>query len=82
MKKLSATQQAVVDKLSSGWQLGISAGFGGRAWIQFGGVGCGGKSEGISLATARSLIAKNVVTQQGSSWPIVSYALCVNGEPS
>ena len=80
MKKLSATQQAVVDKLASGWQLGVSKGFCSRAWIQFGKIGCGGRSEGISLATAKSLIDRGVVTQCDSSWAVAGYNLSAIGE--
>ena len=61
MKKLSKTQQEVVNLINDGWELGMQTGLTGRYWIQKGGLCCGGESKNISSATVHALEREGLI---------------------
>ncbi len=73
--KLTASQQRVVDLMGEGWALGISAGIGSRAWLQWGGLGRGGTTENVRITTFHALYSKGVIKGLGRKWPISEYVL-------
>lgn len=50
MKKLTTAQQEAFNLMLAGWELGVNKSFGGRCWLQNGGVGKGGESKTIRSA--------------------------------
>lgn len=64
-KKLTPTQQAAVDLMSNGWELGASvelhANGRTRYWLQEGKIGAGGKSQKITAGTFKSLKEAGVI---------------------
>lgn len=54
-KKLSKTQQEVVNLMRSGWELSASMTFDRRTWLQKGGTGRGGEMKRVSGATLHAL---------------------------
>lgn len=75
MKKLSKTQQEVVDLMRSGWELGNSGGFYSRTWLQKGGCGRGGDTKTVSVATLFALRKVNAIKVKNSQWALTTYQL-------
>lgn len=73
MKKLSKAQQAVLDLMNDGWELGWGLDFHGRCWIQKGGVGFGGESKDISSATAYALRRDGHIVCVENKFPAARY---------
>lgn len=74
-KKISSTQAFVLNLLSNGWELGHSKGFKQNAWVQKGGVGRGGESRSISMATFNCLIEIKAIEITTSGYPTDKYKI-------
>lgn len=73
--KLTPTQQRVVDLMEQGWELGCSMTIDGKPWIQQGGLGKGGKTEKVSIATLDGLLKKKVIQMAYRRFPTTAYCL-------
>ena len=73
--KLSVLQQKVIDLMNEGWELGLTQGFCPRAWLQKNGLGKGGETLNISVATLYSLERNKLIVSQGYSYPTRTYKL-------
>lgn len=67
--KISKTQQDIIDKMTNGWELGLSMGLSGGFWIQQGGLGKGGTSQTVSRGTIRALLNKKLVVFDKWDYP-------------
>lgn len=75
MVKLSKTQQDVVDKMQSGWELGVSMGSETRCWLQKGRLGRGGETKTVHYNTFWSLWNKEIIVLVGLKYPLRRYKL-------
>lgn len=75
MKKLSKTQQEVVELMRSGWELGQGMNLYGRTWLQKGGCGRGGDTKNISSATLFALRKANAIKVKKREWSLETYEL-------
>jgi len=76
--KLTPKQQRVVDLMKQGYELGFSQGLWPRAWLQFGGVGRGGKAEDVHLSTFFALLKHKLIAIRKESYPTSTYKLEVS----
>ena len=73
--KLSKTQQNIIDKTNNGWALGTSQMVrSNRSWLQKGGLGRGGDTEDVSIATIRALLKKELLKSK-YGFPKIEYFL-------
>lgn len=72
--KLTKAQQEIIDLLKNGWELGISAGFNARCWIQKGGIGRGGESKDIRHSTYTALRKAKAIKLVEQGYPTSKYA--------
>lgn len=75
MRKLTPTQQEVMDLINQGWELGSSSGIDGGCWIQKGGLGKGGKSKPVSSSTVHTLEYLGYIERGASHFPTLHYRL-------
>lgn len=76
MIKLSKVQAKVIDKMRSGWEIGVEPyGRGSSSWLQQGKVGYGGKSINISSATVQALHKKGIIYVAIEKFPTRVYRL-------
>lgn len=77
MKKLTQAQEKVISRLNDGWELGWSQTMASRraVWLQKGGVGRGGESETVSVATATILLREGVIECERREFPVTKYRL-------
>lgn len=75
MRKLSATQQHVVDALRNGWELGEMMTMAGGCWMQKGGLGRGGECKEVRGSTVTALFKKNIIKQKSEEFPVRVFEL-------
>lgn len=75
MVKLSKAQQLVVDRMNDGWSLGKDSGLRGRAWMQHGGLGRGGKSADVHISTFYVLCKLGAIKSPAYHFPTTEYVL-------
>ncbi len=75
MRKLTSLQQEIMDLIAQGWELGSSAGLGGRCWIQKGGLSKGGESKNVSSSTVHTLEYLGYIERGESHFPTLHYRL-------
>lgn len=80
MNKLSPTQKNVITLMRQNWELGCSHAYGERTWLQFGGIGKGGKSKDIRSSTLKSLKAMNLIVLDRKESGFSIYALSDTGK--
>lgn len=73
--KLSETQQHVIDRMKSGWQLGTSMDLRGHSWLQKDGCGRGGETEDVHGNTVSALWSKNIIVTDHERFPLRTYKL-------
>ena len=81
MKRLSLTQQRVLDLMRTGWELGVSRTIDGSCWLQEDGIGRGGKTETVSISTFQVLWRRGLLKTQDRDFPSERFVL-VEGESS
>ncbi|MGL6289272.1 MAG: hypothetical protein ACRC2H_01130 [Silanimonas sp.] len=74
-KSLTPAQQAVINGMAAGWELGRNSGFAPLEWLQLGGIGMGGPSKGVRAGTAMRLTEKGFIRATKSDYPLTKYAL-------
>ncbi len=74
-KKLSKTQQEIVDLMRSGWELSASMTFDRRTHLQKGGTGRGGEMKGVSGATLHALWKAGVIKVRTTGFPFEIFEL-------
>ena len=74
-KKLSKTQQEVVDLMRDGWEFGVSLTFDGGCWLQKGGCGRGGETKRVSSNTLVSMRNSGLIVCSSSKFPLAIYKL-------
>jgi hypothetical protein len=80
---LSAKQEDVVGLMRQGWELGVSSSINRRgAWLQKDGVGKGGPTVTVSLATVRALREKGWVILTQPGYPTSTFRLADGPRPS
>ncbi len=68
--KLSDTQQTVIDLMKEGWELDTSRwGNNTHTWLQKDGLGKGGKTKDISIATVYALKNKGLIEHSLFKYP-------------
>jgi len=77
--KLSETQQHVIDRMKSGWQLGTSTSLHPYSWLQKDGCGRGGESEDVHAGTVSALYNRGAIVVDVEGFPLRTYKL-VEGE--
>ena len=75
MAKLSPAQADVIDRMTNGWELGVSVTMNGRAWLQKGGVGKGGETKAVSISTLSALSHLGLIVRAKDGFPTVVYSL-------
>ncbi len=75
MRKLTTTQQEVIDLIKQGWELGNDLSINGRSWIQKGGLGKGGESKDVSSSTVRTLEYLGYIERGERHFPTLHYRL-------
>ena len=75
MRKLTPTQQEVIDLIKQGWELGSSLSIDGRCWIQKGGLGKGGEAKNVSSSTVHTLEYLGYIERGESHFPTLHYRL-------
>ena len=76
MTKLTKLQQHVVGRMNEGWALGLSTGIAPNAWLQQNGLGRGGATEKVNIATFSGLHRRGVIRNKNTSqFPSVAYVL-------
>ena len=78
--ELSPTQIEVISLMNQGWELGRSEGFFPGAWLQKDGLGKGGTSKSISIATLHSLQVKGYIKNVKHDYPNNHYDLTDKGK--
>lgn len=73
--KLSETQQHVIDRMKSGWQLGTSTGLNSFSWLQKDGCGRGGEAEDVHGNTVRALSDRKLIVVDREGFPLRTYKL-------
>ena len=73
--KLSKTQETIVALMNDGWALGLDGTMIGRAWMQKGGLGCGGETRTVSLATFYALRDRGVILEGVRHFPTTPWHL-------
>lgn len=73
--KLSDSQQHVIDRMKSGWQLGTSMDLRAHSWIQKGGCGSGGDAEDVHGNTVSALFDKKIIVMDSERFPLRTYKL-------
>lgn len=73
--KLTKAQDRVVSLMKEGWELGWSNTMDGRVWLQKGGVGRGGQTERVLVATASALCKAGVIVCDKREFPTSKYRL-------
>ncbi len=77
---LSKAQQNIIDKMNNGWCLGTTQMIRrSRSWLQKDGLGHGGSSENVSIATIYALLKKGLLKSK-YGFPNVEYFLVVDNE--
>ena len=72
---LSPAQQHVVDRLRSGWVLGLEMTLAGGYWLQQGGLGRGGATESVHANTAHALYKRGVIRSIRRVFPVEEFQL-------
>lgn len=75
MRKLTPTQQEVMDLIGQGWELGSSLTIDGRCYLQKGGLGKGGETKNVSSSTVRTLEYLCYIERGKRKFPILHYRL-------
>lgn len=83
-KPMSRSQQDVITKMKEGWELGRSTmgvyrSSNPRCWLQKGGLGKGGETQHISLATLWALLDRKLI-KQIDDFPTIRYILTERGQ--
>ena len=78
--KLSPTQIEVLTLMNQGWELGRSEGFFESTWLQKDGLGKGGPTKRISIATLYSLVKKGYILHTKTIYPNNYYVLTTKGK--
>jgi len=73
--KLSETQQHVIDRMKSGWQLGTSMDLRAHSWLQKDGCGSGGETEDVHGNTVSALWSKKLIVTDHEGFPLRTYKL-------
>lgn len=74
--KLSKAQLEIITLMQAGWEMGKSEAFSSNhAWVQKDGVGRGGESKNMSIATFTSLLEKKMIEIKHKSFPTSKYQL-------
>ncbi len=73
--KLSETQQHVIDRMKSGWQLGTSTSLHPCSWLQKDGCGRGGEAEDVHAGTVHSLLDRGMIIVDHEGFPLRTYKL-------
>jgi len=76
---LSKNQQRVVDLMGDGWALGLSCGRETCAWLQQDGLGRGGATEKVTLATFNGLWKEGAIKAKGAGEEYVLVDGSLNG---
>lgn len=76
-EKLSKTQSEIVELLKSGkWTIGYTSTFGGRCWMQKGGLGRSGDAKRVTFSTFWALQRKGFLKKiSNSNYGIQEYKL-------
>lgn len=77
--KLSESQQHVIDRMKTGWQLGETMTFEGGFWMQEGGCGHGGEHEKVGAGTVQALLKRRLIEMDQSKFPIRTWKLTKRG---
>jgi len=75
MKKPSKAQALVLQRLADGWALGIAGGLNSRVWMQKDGLGRGGETANVSVATFTVLRERGLITKIRDGFPSSEYGL-------
>ncbi len=75
MRKLTDTQQEVLDLINDGWELGSDVTMSGGYWLQKEGIGRGGETKVVSSSTVRTLEYLSYIERGEYSFPILHYRL-------
>ena len=78
--RLRKAQERVVARMKEGWELGWSSTMDGRVWLQKNGLGRGGETEGVSVATAFALAKAGVIVCDKREFPTSKYRLAENAK--
>jgi hypothetical protein len=77
--KVSPAQQHILERLSTGWQVGVNMTLDSRNWLQDGGAGCGGATERVSGDDVHALVTQRLVYQSKQSFPTSTYDITESG---
>jgi len=73
--RLGKNQRHLIQRMKSGWELGVSTTMmGGGCWLQEGGIGKGGKAESVDSNVVWSLRQKGLI-KQIYGFPAATYIL-------
>jgi hypothetical protein len=78
MMQLSKAQSRVLQLLQEGWELGVSSGIVGNAWLQKNGLGRGGETEFVNYNTFHSLYKRGLIKvekRKGDPFYLTRYIL-------
>lgn len=75
MRKLTPIQQEVIDLIKEGWELGSDLTINGSSWLQYKGLGKGGKSKKVSSATIHTLEYLGYIERASSKFPTLHWKL-------
>ena len=82
-RKLSKTQERIVELMGHGWELGFSHGIQPYVSLQKGGIGRGGQTETVSIATFMRLRDLGVIwAPNGDTFPTDRYQLMPGDPPT
>lgn len=73
--KPTKKQQEVLDLMHEGWELGSDMGWNPFAWLQKNGLGRGGATVKVSMATLHSLRDKGFIRLASTNYPLRRYEL-------
>jgi hypothetical protein len=77
--KISPAQRLVLLRMNSGWELGFSSVISPGAWLQYEGVGCGGRMLTVSIVTFFRLKDLGLIEIAEKSYPTSKYKLTKAG---
>jgi len=73
--KLTDKQQQVLNDMKQGWELGYSTSITcQRYWLQFGGIGKGGRDKTVNKATVHALERKGLIKRH-YDFPVARYEI-------
>ena len=72
---LTPAQQRIVERLRTGWVLGLEMALAGGYWLQQGGLGRGGATESVHANTAHALYKRGVIQSIRRAFPVEEFQL-------